>query len=79
MSAENQDCLISQALDLADSHDLNVKNVTCDGTSTNLKTMQMLGCKINEKSIGDLDGSFLFKGKTIFFHPRCSAQYKVVS
>ena len=30
----------------------------------------MFGCKINEKSIGDLDGSFLFKqGKTIFFTP----------
>ena len=53
------DVMVARALELAFDHDLEVKTVTCDGTSTNFSTMKRFGCKIgNQKEL--LDGTFSF-------------------
>ena len=52
------------------SHCLNVKAVTYDGTKTNLKAIQMFGCKIyNVDSPHEFDGSFIYNGRKILFSP----------
>ena len=68
IGAVKQHGMVARALELAFDHDLEVKTVTCDGTSTNFSTLKRFGCKIgNQKEL--LDGTFSYKGKTILFTP----------
>ena len=43
-NAETQASLIKSCLSLAADHGLRVWSVTCDGTSTNISSLKMLGC-----------------------------------
>ena len=51
--------LLSRTLDLCILHDLLVRSVTMEGTSTNLRAMQLFGCKLG-KSLQHIDGSFMY-------------------
>ena len=68
LNADKQYGLVARALELAIDHGMNVKTVTCDGTSTNMSTMKKFGCKIG-KNKELLDGTFTYKGKTHIFTP----------
>ena len=56
-NADNLYSLLLQAFRLASSHDLKVRSVICDGTSTNFKVMKLLSCDIGT-SEDKLNGEF---------------------
>ena len=68
IDAETLSSLVWRVLQLSFEHDLNVRCVTCDGTSTNFSTMKMLGCRIG-KSLEDIDGTFMFDSHELYFTP----------
>ena len=59
INSDNLHCLVSRALDLCISHDLNVRTVTCDGTSTNFQAMRQFGCTF-EKNEEEISGTFTY-------------------
>ena len=67
-NADTLSTLVSHALTLLEEHGLNVRCVTCDGTTTNLSTMTRLGCKIGN-TLDDLDGTFELNGRKCYFSP----------
>ena len=68
LNATNLHALNRNALKLAFDHKLTVHTVTCDGTSTNLKSMRKLGCDIGPK-MENLNGLFKFNDNQFFFTP----------
>ena len=68
INADTLSCLVTRALQLSLENNLMIRIVTCDGTSTNFKTMKLLGCKIGE-NLQEIDGAFTFPGykHNIFF------------
>ena len=53
--------LLSQALDLCKSNNLDVRTITCDGTATTFNAMMLSGCKIG-KSLNEINGQFKYPG-----------------
>ena len=49
LNAESQASLIKTGLSLAADHGFRVWSITCDGTSTNLSTLENLGCRFTDK------------------------------
>ena len=62
--------LLSEAFRLGLEHDIKIRNVTMDGTSTHFSTMRMFGYKLG-KSLSLIDGQFTLEGYDypIFFTP----------
>ena len=68
IDADTLSSLVTRALSLLFEHDMKVKTVTCDGTTTNIASMKNLGCKVG-KTLESIDGSFVFEGNTVQFIP----------
>ena len=70
INADNLHCLIRKSLDLSVEHNIKVRAVTMDGTSTNFSAMKQFGCKAGT-DLELLDGSFDFPGYDykLYFHP----------
>ena len=64
INSDNLYCLIAQAITLANAHDLNVRAVTCDGTTTNFSALKKLVAKLGDS----LDSIvFTFGNEQIYF------------
>ena len=60
VSAVNLHFLVKNALNLAITHDVKVRSITCDGTSANLECMRMFGCKLGS-TVSQINGIFKFE------------------
>ena len=70
INVETLSSLVSRALQLALEKNLKVRYLTCDGTTTNLAAMKLIGCRIGH-NLENIDGAFTFKNYdwTIYFTP----------
>lgn len=60
VDAQVQAQLINFAINLCSEYGIKIWNLTCDGTSTNIRTLEILGCKINVDNFANM--------RTYFFH-----------
>lgn len=61
VDAQVQAQLINFAINLCFEYGIKIWNITCDGTSTNIRTLEIFGCKINVDNSANM--------RTYFFHP----------